>query len=101
MDWYAPIKWAPVLSVSKEVYISIVKNRVKSPASNPSNPSSTNYAYVSSDALNVRSGPSANYVVVGRLSQNTRVQVINKTGAWWKIKSGNIEGYVNSEYLRN
>jgi len=61
----------------------------------------TRYMFVNSDSLNVRSGPSADYGVVGQLKKNTRVQIINSSGQWWKIKSGNIEGYVNSNFLIN
>jgi hypothetical protein len=96
-DWYAPIQWSPVLSVSKE----ITWLRIKAGLDNSSPTSSSNgYAYVKSNALNVRSGPSANNRVLATLRMNSRVQVINKTGAWWKIKYENIEGYVNSAYLR-
>jgi len=102
-DWYAPIKWTPVLGISKQVGLSVIKSRakMKTTASKPNtvNTSSYDYAYVKSDALNVRSGPSANYRVLVVLSINSKVQVINKTGVWWKIKYESIEGYVNSEYL--
>jgi hypothetical protein len=97
-DWYAPIQWSPVLNVSKE----ITWLRVKAGLDNSSPTSSSNgYAYVKSNGLNVRSGPSANNRVLATLRMNSRVQVLNKTGAWWKIKYDNIEGYVNSAYLRN
>jgi uncharacterized protein YgiM (DUF1202 family) len=58
------------------------------------------YMLVNSDTLNVRSGPSADYSVVGVLNRNARVEVLDRPGTWWKIKSGNIEGYVNSSYLK-
>jgi hypothetical protein len=58
------------------------------------------YMLVNSDTLNVRSGPSADNPVVGVLNRNTRVEVLDRPGQWWKIKSGNIEGYVNSSYLK-
>jgi len=102
-DWYAPIKWPPVLSVSKQVGLLVIKNRAKTNTTvskpNTVNTSSYDYAYVKSNALNVRSGPSANYRVLAVLSINSKVQVINKTDTWWKIKYGNTEGYVHSEYL--
>lgn len=60
----------------------------------------TRYMLVNSDALNVRSGPSVDHGVVGRLNKNTRVQILSSSGEWWKIKSGNIEGYVNSTFLK-
>jgi len=61
--------------------------------------SSTRFMLVNSDALNVRRGSSADHAVVGQLSKNTRVQVLDSSGQWWKVRAGNIEGYVNSEYL--
>ena len=58
------------------------------------------YMRVNADALNVRSKPSADSTLVGTLSRNTRVEVLESSGTWWKIKSGKIEGYVNSSYLK-
>jgi len=63
--------------------------------------SQSGYMFVNSDALNVRSGPSTNYDVVGQLIKSTRVQILDSSGQWWKIKSGKLEGYVNSAYLAN
>jgi len=54
---------------------------------------------VNADSLNVRSGPSADNSLVGTLPRGATVEVISKSGTWWKIKSGKIEGYVNSSYL--
>ena len=66
---------------------------------NPPSSTHTRYMLVNSDALNVRSGPSADYGMIGQLKKNTRVQVLDSSGQWWKIKSGNIEGFVNSSFL--
>lgn len=102
-DWYAPIKWSPVLGVSKKAGWFFVNNKLN--RDNKANPVSAypsndyGFAFVNSDALNVRSGPSANNRVVTILKMNSRVQVIEKTGTWWKIQYENIDGYVNSEYL--
>jgi len=64
-------------------------------------PTSTSiYAYVTSDALNVRSGPSVDSEIVGRLTKDNRIEVSGNSGQWRKIKYGNIEGYVASDYLR-
>jgi uncharacterized protein YgiM (DUF1202 family) len=102
-DWYAPIKWSPVLGVSKEVGRFFVTNRlnkvIKANTVNAPSFKDYGYAYVKTDALNVRSGPSANNRVVITLRMNTRVQVIGKTGVWWRIRYESIEGYINSEYL--
>jgi len=58
------------------------------------------YMTVNADTLNVRRGPSADTALVGTLKRGTRVEVLSKSGTWWKIKSGKIEGYVNSSYLK-
>jgi len=58
------------------------------------------YMLVNADSLNVRSGPSADTALVGSLPRNTRVEVLDRSGTWWRIRSGNITGYVNSSYLK-
>jgi len=60
----------------------------------------TLYMLVNADTLNVRSKPSADSSVVGVLARNDRIEVLDKSGTWWKIKSGTIQGYVNSAYLK-
>jgi GTPase SAR1 family protein len=58
------------------------------------------YAYVNTYRLNVRSRPSSEANVVAVLEENDRVEVVEKSGVWWKIKFDNTEGYVVSEYLK-
>ena len=67
---------------------------------NDSNIKIRSFAYVDTDVLNVRSGPSSNEKIIGVLYNGDRVNVINDSESWWKIKKGNIEGYVNSEFLK-
>jgi len=61
----------------------------------------TKYAVVVSDALNIRAGPSVDNEIVGRLTKDDRIEIIDNSGQWWKIKSGTIEGYADSGYLTN
>jgi len=76
-------------------------NRTASSASQNSSQSKSRYMLVNTDTLNVRKGPSADNAIVGTLARNTRVEVTDRSaGTWWKIKSGKIEGYVNSTLLR-
>jgi hypothetical protein len=71
------------------------------PASSTSQTNQTaRYMLVNADTLNVRNGPSADNALVGTLPRNTRVEVLERSGTWWKIRSGKIEGYVNSSYLK-
>jgi hypothetical protein len=58
------------------------------------------YAYINIDQLNLRSGPSVSYDIIRGLSKDARIEVIDNSETWWKIKYENIEGFVNSEYLR-
>ena len=56
---------------------------------------------VNIDSVTVRGGPSADSNAVGQLKMDTPVQILNSSGQWWRIKSGNLEGYVNSMFLSN
>ncbi len=51
------------------------------------------------DILNVRSGPSANYSMVGSFKDGTQVSIYRYEGDWAYVSSGSITGYVNSYYL--
>ncbi len=61
-------------------------------------PSTTVRARVWAYALNVRSGPSSSYPVVGKLREGTRVTVLSLDRAWVKI-SPDQEWWVYSYYL--
>lgn len=43
---------------------------------------------INGDGLNIRSGPSTDHSIVGWYAYGTRVQVIEKTGTWYKNASG-------------
>ena len=70
-----------------------------SSSSSSSSRNSGRYYRINADSLNVRSGPSADTAVVGQLTRDTRVEVLDKSAQWWKIKAEGFEGYVNSSYL--
>lgn len=55
---------------------------------------------VNASALNVRSGPSTNNSVIGRLKRGEIVVVISENNGWSKIKYNNKEAYVSSKYLK-
>ncbi|WP_297131312.1 C40 family peptidase [Terrisporobacter sp.] len=60
---------------------------------------STSVKYVTASSLNVRSGASTNYSVIGTLSKGTKVEVISTSNGWSKIKYNGTIGYVSSQYL--
>lgn len=58
------------------------------------------YEVTAQSGLNVRSGPSAEAVKVGRLAPGARVQVIGVSGSWAVIQFNGQERYVAGRYLR-
>ena len=64
------------------------------------NEARTTYAHVNVYRLNFRAGPSISHRIVRVLQKDMRIEVIDSSGLWWKVKYDNIEGYVNSRYLR-
>ncbi|WP_158540694.1 SH3 domain-containing protein [Romboutsia weinsteinii] len=56
---------------------------------------------VNTNNLNVRSGPSTSYSVIGKLQTGAKVEVISESNGWSKIKHSGREAYVSSMYLDN
>lgn len=55
--------------------------------------------------LNIRSGAGLGYKVIGQFKKNTKVEILEKAGDWYKVKgvsTANIEviGYCNKAYLK-
>ncbi|WP_273484088.1 N-acetylmuramoyl-L-alanine amidase [Desulforamulus ruminis] len=53
-------------------------------------------AVVNTGLLNVRSGPGTGYGLVGTLKQGTSLTILEQSGDWRKIQSGNTTGWVAS-----
>ena len=49
--------------------------------------------------LNVRSGPGSEYSQVGSLAYGKVVSLTGMDNGWYQIVSGNVSGYVSSEYI--
>ncbi len=60
---------------------------------------STEKGYVNTSALNVRSGPSTDCDKIGSLSIGTSVTITETLDGWYQITSGDITGYVSSDYI--
>ena len=50
-------------------------------------------------SLNIRSGAGTNYSVIGSLSNKSKVEIVETSGNWYKIKYGNGYGYVSKDYV--
>lgn len=51
-------------------------------------------AVVTSDTLNVRSGPGTNYNIAGKVKKGDRLNVLSQSGDWVKVQNGNVTGWV-------
>ncbi len=49
--------------------------------------------------INIRSGADIHSEVVGKIYNHGAAQILDKEGDWYKIKSGNVEGYVSADYF--
>ncbi len=49
--------------------------------------------------LNIRKEPDASAKLVGKLPKNAACEILNMEDGWAHISSGEVEGYVSSEYL--
>ena len=55
---------------------------------------------VTSQTLNVRSGEGTGYEVIGELTKENKVIVLEKSNSgWWHIQFKELKGYVFSKYL--
>lgn len=55
---------------------------------------------VSTETLNMRSGPSTNSSIVKLLNEGEKIEIISEEGNWYKIKSGEKEGYVSKDFVQ-
>ncbi|MGL5867633.1 SH3 domain-containing protein [Clostridium chrysemydis] len=51
-------------------------------------------------ALRVRSKANTSSSIKGYIYNGDKVEVLEKTGNWYKIKKGNLEGYTSSDYIK-
>ncbi len=55
---------------------------------------------LSSGSLNIRNAPSTNAQIIGKLTNGDLVTVLEIENDWYRIRSSDIVGYVNSRYIR-
>ncbi len=91
--------WAKVKVNGKTgyVYTKYLTNGSSSSSTTPTS-STSKTVYVTASALNVRSGPSTSYSVIGGLNKGNSASVVGTSGSWYKIKYGSGYGYISSQY---
>lgn len=58
-----------------------------------------NVGEVTANALNIRSGPSTSYNVVGGLTKGDKVDILSSQSGWYNIKFGSKTGWVSGSYI--
>ncbi len=60
-------------------------------------------ANVSYDFVNVRSGPSTDSVIVGKMYDGSVAEILDRyeqeDGLWFQVSSGSVEGFIKAEYF--
>jgi SpoIID/LytB domain protein len=70
------------------------------PDPNPGNETKQQFGRVNvSTSLNVRQGAGTSYKKIGSLYKGDRVEILDRSGAWYKIKKGSLQGYVHGDYI--
>ncbi|MGL5346210.1 MAG: SH3 domain-containing protein [Peptostreptococcaceae bacterium] len=79
-------------------YISTSSNPTN--PSEPTNPSTGKIGTVTASALNIRSGAGTNYSVVTKAYKGDKVEILETSGGWNKVKLSNGKvGWASAEYI--
>jgi len=55
---------------------------------------------VTASNLNVRASASSSASIISSLRRGTAVELLGKSGSWYKIKVGSRDGYIHSDYVK-
>ncbi|MDI6918626.1 SH3 domain-containing protein [Clostridium botulinum] len=99
-SWYK-IKYGSKVAYVSSNYISSSKSSNSSSDNNSSTSTGTGTVKLSStsSSLNLRDNPSLSSKILGGLSHGSSVDILGKTGSWYKIKYGSKIGYVSSQFI--
>ena len=53
----------------------------------------------SDDVLNLRVEPNANSKIIREMKPNTRIEILDKTNSWYKVKYDGVTGYASGRYI--
>ncbi|APH15702.1 CHAP domain protein [Clostridium sporogenes] len=99
-SWYK-IKYGSKVAYVSSNYISSSNNSNSSSDNNSSTSTGKGTVKLSStsSSLNLRENPSLPSKILGGLSHGSSVDILGKTGSWYKIKYGSKIGYVSSQFI--
>ena len=101
--WYK-IKYGSGYGYVSKDYITVSSSSSGNSSSSSTGSSSSSTTIQSgtvkvNGGLNVRSGAGTSYSVIGSLSNGSKVEIVETSGTWYKIKYGSGYGYVSKDYI--
>ena len=101
-SWYK-IKYGSGYGYVSKDYVTVSSTSNSDSSSSSNNNTSTTTTQTGTvkvnGALNVRSGAGTSYSVIGSLSNGAKVEIVETSGSWYKIKYGSGYGYVSKDYV--
>ncbi len=101
-SWYK-IKYGSGYGYVSKDYVTVSSTSNSDSSSSSNNNTSTTTMQTGTvkvnGALNVRSGAGTSYSVIGSLSNGAKVEIVETSGSWYKIKYGSGYGYVSKDYV--
>ncbi len=64
------------------------------------NQNNFNVGKITADRLNIRSGYGTNYLVIGTLTNGSKVEIVESQNGWYKIKYNGGYGYISGDYVK-
>lgn len=58
------------------------------------------HGIVTASRLNIRPEPSTAHLPVGSLSRGARIEILDRVGAWYRIRWGERDGFVHGDFVR-
>lgn len=70
------------------------------PTPGPASPAMSCATVTAIKALNLRAGPGTDQAVIKTLEFGERVDILDSSTNWWKVRAGNKIGFANARYLQ-
>ncbi|MDU4326822.1 MAG: SH3 domain-containing protein, partial [Clostridium celatum] len=80
-------------------YVTVSTDSGNNGGNDNSSASTQNGTIKVNGVLNVRSGAGTNHSVIGSLSNGAKVEIVETSGTWYKIKYGSGYGYISKDYV--
>ena len=96
--WYK-IKYGSGYGYVSKDYVTVSTDSGNNGGNDNSSASTQNGTIKVNGVLNVRSGAGTNHSVIGSLSNGAKVEIVETSGTWYKIKYGSGYGYISKDYV--